>query len=410
MYLKFKSISRPVLLSQGLKVLPHLARALPKWPFREVPGERFGDPIVNVLQDGDDAIIQAPWIESQQRYGSPVDLAEGLTRHLARSWIEEAEGIIGVAAAAARFGTDLAVFVGGPQSGKSTLVSCLSIAGHAAFADSVLPISVHSGACISLGMAPRLKLPLPNSFSGQLRERVEQCLSGRAPHIGYLVPGEAELSAFGDQASVVAFILLDRAEGSTTSLRPASAGTLLKRLLLGSFDALPSPSTALAVLHDLVTNTPCYRLTWSDPAEAVSALRARFALRIASEAEEGLRTELPSAPRRRRASGPRTPSGKRFRHVDGLDARIVDADTFLVDPNGEAIYHLNSLGTGLWRLLDGSHGLDDVISVLQDAFPTVDPTLVEDDVVRLIGDLADRGLLVEQPAEHYMADAATASP
>ncbi|MDH3228181.1 MAG: PqqD family protein [Alphaproteobacteria bacterium] len=399
MYLKFESVSRPVLLAQGLKLLPHLAKLFAKWPFREVPGAGYGDPAINVLQDSDGGVIQAPWIEPEQRYNNAADLAVSLSHHMTRCWMEECADLVGITAAAARFGNDLAVFVGGPQSGKSLLVSCLSVSGHTVFADSILPISTATRQGIGLGIAPRLSLPLPDMFSGPLRTHVERCVDRCGPDLGYLRPHEADMAAFGDRASIGAFILLDRVNDSATALRPAAASTLLKRLLLGSFDALPSTRTTLALLHEMVTDTPCYRLTWSDPLEAVSALRARLAIRRPPEADNDCRTGGRITALRRRASGPRTPVGRRFRRVDGLDERMVDGDMFLVDPGGEAIYHLNGLGTGLWRLLDGSYGLDDAVSVLGEAFPTVERTSIEGDVARLIADLTDRGLLVEQPGE-----------
>lgn len=396
MHLKFQSISRPVLLAQGLKLLPHLTRVFANWPFREVPAGRFGDPAINVLQDGEAGIIQAPWIDPEQRYDNAADLADSLGRHMARCWIRDNAPVLGLAAGAVRFGGDLAVLVGGPRSGKSLLLSCLSVSGHTVFADAVLPISADTGECLSLGMAPRLRLPLPDALSSPLRDRVESGLDSGAPHLGYLTAAKAEIAAFGDRASPRAFIALDRADGGPASLRPATASALLKRLLLGSADSLPSRGAALALLHELVGDAPCYRLTWSDPSEAVSALRARLA--IWPDAEDGLHLALRSAsPPQRRVSGPRRPAGRLYRHVEGLDERLVDGTMFLVIPDGEAIYHLNGLGTGLWRLLDGSHGLDDVIAVLQDAFPTVDRTLIEGDVLRLIADLVERGLLVEQP-------------
>lgn len=404
MYLKFKSISRPILLAQGLKLLPHLARACPKWPFREVPAGRYGDPMISVLQDGDDGVIQAPWIDAEQRYAHAADLADGLANHVTRSWFEENQPVLAVTAAAAQIGDRLAIFVGGPRSGKSLLAACLSVSGHRAFADSLLPVSLPRGDCISLGMAPRLKLPFPDSFSGPLRDRLAASVDSGAPHLAYLRARDADIAAFADRASIGAFIVLDRCDGALTSLRPAAASTLLKMLILGSFDTLPSTRGTLDVLHRMVTETPCYRLTWSNPSEAVNTLRARLAVTRPVDTEDGSTdTCCPAAPRRR-ASGPRVPVGRRFCHIDGIDARLVDGNMFLVDPDGEAIYHLNALGTGLWRLLDGSHGLDDVVSVMQTAFPTVEPTLVENDVVRLVDDLAKRGLVIELPAQRSTED------
>lgn len=398
MHLKFDAVSRPVSITQGFKLLPHLSRRFAKWPFREVPVARYGDPVIGVLQDEDGSLIQAPWIEREEQYDNTADLTDALARHLIRCWMQENEPILAVSAAAARIGDGLLVFIGGPQSGKSTLVTCLSVCGHAAFADAVLPISPTTNEGIALGLAPRLRLPLPDSVSGPLAEQLDWSVDRCGADIGYLRPRDAELAAFGDRLPIRAFVLLDRTDDRPAALRPAAASTVLKRLLLGSFDTLPSTHDTLAVLHGMVGSIPCYRLTWSEPQEAVGTLRSRLGTRQSGMKRSAGPDGAPYQAQRRRASGPRTPSGRLFRHAAGLDARPMDGDLFLVDPGGVAIYHLNALGTGLWRLLDGFHGLDDVVSILGDAFPTVDGSLIEADVAHLIADLADRGLIVEHLA------------
>ena len=396
MLLKFESISRPVRLAQGLRILPHLVRVFRNWPFREIPATGAPDPLIGVRQDGEHYIVEAPWLDNPQRYDGAAELADGLSCHLTRSWIETQPELIGIEAAAVRFGNDLVVFIGGPHSGKSLLVSCLAASGHTAFADSILPISAELRCGAGLGIAPRLKLPLPDALCDPLRSLVAAQIDSGVEHHGYFKPRYRQLARFGDVALVRAFILLDRTDGAATTLRPAASSTVLKRLLLGSFDALPSANTTLELFHEMVADTHCYRLTWSDPQEAISALRARLAIWRPRKTEDEPHEKTPVKARRRRSLGPRVPSGRLFRHVDGLGERHVDGDLFLVGPQGEAIYHLNGLGAGLWHLLDGSWGLDDAVSLLREAYPTVDCKALESDVERLIEDLADRGLLVEQ--------------
>lgn len=396
MLLKFSSISRPVQLVQGLKVLPHLVRVFAKWPFREIPAAGAGDPLINVVQVGDGYVLEAPWTDQGQRYDDAAALADGLSWHITRSWMEEQPELVAIQAAAVLFGNDLVVFIGGPRSGKSLLVSCLAAAGHTAFADAILPVSAELRSGASLGIAPRVKLPLPDALGEPLRSLVVAQTDSGAAHLGYLKPRRTQLAPLGEAVPIRAFVLLDRTDGKPASLRPAAASTVLKRLLLGSFDTLPSTNATLELIHEMVTDTHCYRLSWSDPQEAVNALRARLAIWRPQESEDDSRDSKPVKARRRRAQGPRVPSGRRFRHVQGLDERQVDSDLFLVDPQGEAIYHLNGLGAGLWRLLDGSWGMDDAVSLLRQAYPTVDCKALESDVERLIEDLTDRGLVVEQ--------------
>jgi len=398
MLLKFESVSRPVRLAQGLKILPHLVRVFAKWPFREIRAEGAGDPAISIIEHGGSFILQAPWVEFERRYETAADVADAMAYHITRAWMAENPGLLGIGAAAARFGNDLAVFVGGPRSGKSLLVSCLAASGNMAFADAILPISTDNHHAIGLGVAPRLRLPLPDTLSGALRTLVEQHVDSGADHLGYFKPRNEQMAPFGGHVPIRAFVLLDRTDGATTALRPVAAGTVLKRLLLGSFDALPSAHDSLELLHELVEGTACYKLTWSDPMEAAGALRARFALRRPQDSDDEARGARPMTALRRRASGPRNPSGRRFRHVEGLGERQVDGDLFLVDSGGESVYHLNGLGAGLWRLLDGSHGQNDAVSLLRDAYPLVSCDDLAADVERLIDDLTERGLLVEKKA------------
>jgi hypothetical protein len=397
MLLKFDTMCRPVQLARGLKVLPHLMRVFAGWPYREVP--KAGNPgvLLNVLHDEGRYVLEAPWLRSRLHYDEAADLAQALATHVARGWFLEHPGLLWLDAAAVAFGDQIVIFVGGPRSGKSLLSASLAVSGNPVFADSILPVTPEEQQGMSLGMAPRLKLPLPEELQEPLRGLVEGQMEGGSDSIGYLQPGDGNIAHFGETASIRAFVILDRSVSSAATLSPASSGKLLKRLLLNSFGEGMTADGLLEKVQNVVGDTPCYRMAWSDPQEAVNALRARFAVwrTPMAEAEDQAKNE-PKRKARRRPSGPRIPAGRQFSHRKGLIERLVDADLFLVNPGGQTIYHLNGLGAGLWRLLDGTHGLDDVVTVLKEAFPNADSASIESDVQTLVSDLADRGLLIEK--------------
>ncbi len=250
---------------------------------------------------------------------------------------------------------------------------------------------------MGLGMAPRLKLPLPEELTDPLRGLIDGRMDSGSDKVGYLQPGEDRLAPFGETARIRAFVMLDRSATSAATLSPASSGKLLKRLLLNSFGEGMAADRLLASVEQVIGDVPCYRMAWSDPQEAVNVLRARFASWRGTAADDGDQADKrPKKQTRRRPSGPRVPAGRQFRHCEGLKEHLVDTDLFLVNPGGQTIYHLNGLGAGLWRLLDGTHGLEDAVTVLKEAFPDVDSESIESDVKTLVTDLADRGLLVEK--------------
>lgn len=397
MLIKFDGVPRPVQIEQGLKVLPHLGRVFAAWPYREVPRGRSADPMINVLRNESGYVLESERLDEALHYRDAAGLAHGLATQLAHDWIRENSGMLWVEASAANFGDQVVVLVGGPRSGKNLLTAGLALSGNAVFADTVMPVSVDRREAMSLGLAPKLRLPLPEDMGEPLRQRIVDHLDGPDPATGYLRRGDARLANFGDRARVRAFVLLDRSAGQATALHPASSGRLLKRLLLNSFGEGLSAEELLHALDRLIGDTPCFRLAWSDAQDAVIALRARFASwrqSVADEEEE--RKDKNRKVARRPLAGPRVLCGPQFRHRLGLREHAVDNDLFLVNPGGETIYHLNGLGAGLWRLLDGSHGLEDAVAVLRDAFPDVDTETIETDVRNLVGDLAERGLLVEQ--------------
>lgn len=397
MLIKFDTMSRPIQLAQGMKVLPHLMRVFAGWPYREVP--KAGNPgaLLNVLHEDGTYILEAPWVKSRLHYGNPVELAQGLATHVARGWFLEHAGLLWLDAAAVAFGDQIVVFVGGPRSGKSLLAASLAVSGNPVFADSILPVSPDEQKGMSLGMAPRLRLPLPEELQDPLRGRIESLLDSGAEKVGYLGCGENIIAPFGETARIRAFVMLDRSASSAATLSPASSGKLLKRLLLNSFGEGMAADELLKKVEGIVGDTPCFRMAWSDPQEAVNALRARFAIwrTPAADNEEQVKCQTRKQARRR-PTGPRIPAGRQFRHRDGLREHRVDADLFLVNRGGQTIYHLNGLGAGLWRLLDGTHGLDDVVTVLKEAYPDVEGETIESDVKSLVGDLAERGLLIER--------------
>lgn len=278
MLLKFETMCQPVQLAQGLKVLPHLMRVFAGWPYREVPKAGNSDALLNVLHDEGRYVLEAPWLKSRLHYGDASELAQGLATHVARGWFQEHPGLLWLDAAAVAFGDQIVVFVGGPRSGKSLLAASLAVSGNPVFADSILPVSPDEQQGMSLGMAPRLKLPLPEELREPLRGLVEGQMESGSDSIGYLQPGDGNIAPFGETARIRAFVMLDPSASSAATLRPASSGKLLKRLLLNSFGEGMTADGLLEKVQNVVGDASCFRMAWSDPQEAVNALRARFAV------------------------------------------------------------------------------------------------------------------------------------
>ncbi len=88
-------------------------------------------------------------------------------------------------------------------------------------------------------------------------------------------------------------------------------------------------------------------------------------------------------------------SMKRFRVNPEVEITKVDDDLFLVHLGTESIYHLDPVAAGIWRLLDGPMGTDEIVTVLASAFPDVPKAQLREDAGKVIGDLVKKSLLVE---------------
>jgi hypothetical protein len=79
-------------------------------------------------------------------------------------------------------------------------------------------------------------------------------------------------------------------------------------------------------------------------------------------------------------------------------AREIEGDTIivpLVSGIGDAddeLYTLNETGRAIWRLLDGTRTLRDVVSALTDRFDATS-SLVEGDVLGFVEEMVARGIL-----------------
>ena len=395
MLIKFEGLSRPVQLEQGGRLLPYLAGVFARWPFREISGKGYPEPGIFVREEQAGFRVHAIDTDESGLYRDEVDLACGLVVHLNRDWLNEHPHLLCLHGAAALFGGKLVVFPNTYRSGKSVLSGCLAAAGVRIFGDDILPIEPESNRGLGLGLAPRLRLPLPDGLGVETRRFVERRRGVDNKRYLYLRLDERLLAKYGDQAEIGSFVLLDRSPGAEASIKRVGEGILLKRLVLQNFAHDVPVDETLARLHALVAEAGCYRLTYSDPDEAVALLNSRFVVwpeRKANSASGRKPRKVKSKPRRSR---PRTPSGPRFRRYEEVSEKQVEHDLFLVDTSGNAIYHLNGIGAGLWRLLDGTYGLDDAVAVLHDAFPYMERGAIENDVHALVADLAARGLLLD---------------
>ena len=92
------------------------------------------------------------------------------------------------------------------------------------------------------------------------------------------------------------------------------------------------------------------------------------------------------------------------RHPD-TSGTEVDGEMFLVKAMDEDIYHLDTIATGLWRLLEHPCRPDTLEKVLVDAFPDVAAETIQTDVSRALDALIEAGYVLANDTAGEPTDA-----
>ncbi len=89
---------------------------------------------------------------------------------------------------------------------------------------------------------------------------------------------------------------------------------------------------------------------------------------------------------------PTNPSAKPTRHPR-LASRVVDGEAVLVDPDRNVVRMLNTVGSRIWELADGTRTVDEIAEALTEEFE-VEVSEARQSVVEFVDELADKELLV----------------
>lgn len=91
-------------------------------------------------------------------------------------------------------------------------------------------------------------------------------------------------------------------------------------------------------------------------------------------------------------------SAVRYAQAPGVELRVVDDDAFLVAAPAGTIHHLNATGAAIWRQLAEPARFDDLLALLETAFPEVPRHRLASDLESLLKALAEENLITVTPA------------
>ena len=191
--------------------------------------------------------------------------------------------------AAVAFSGGAILFPAVQKAGKSTLTMHLAMRAHPLLGDDVVAIDADTLDADSLGLLPRMRLPLP---AREADPGYADFLAARAGltdrHWRYAAMREDELLPLGARMPIAAVVLLDRQPSGAAELSTVTRGEALKTLIDQNFGIIDRPNLVYDRLKALALQTECVRLRFSRPGEAADLLSRTFGL-------PGLKTLLPEA-------------------------------------------------------------------------------------------------------------------
>jgi hypothetical protein len=325
----------------------------------------------------------------------PVDVACWLVVELSWAYLEQCPETLCLHCAGVEIEGRLVLLPNQYRAGKSMLSACLAARGQRVFGDDIIPVAIGDGneiLGVSIGVAPRLRIPVPNDITASDSEFIQGHMGKASHRYAYLDLEGNLLARRGHNCPIGAIVLLDREEDATACLEPVSTADVLQAAIWQNFSRQMPSVHILNVLRSLVDGTEHYRLRYSSASDAADCLISAFAdwqhpAPLVQPVEQVIHSDRS---RGRTSSFESDQLISRATYVFECEA---DGNSFLASPAGASIFRLNLLASAIWRLLETPMRPTEVVEIVQAAFPDQDGDTVRHDVLVLIESLVDRNFI-----------------
>lgn len=365
------------------------------------------DPFLTIRPSSKDrwdlVLTEAP---SNPRRWNAVNVICDLVAEMAWERLRSDPSLLCLHAGAVAFADRLVIFPNTRRAGKSTLTAALAQLGHPVFTDDFLPVRIDAQsqtyAGVANGVAPRIRLPLPDGFSDAFQAWVQQDQGPNNKQYKYLTG--ANIAPGDDMMALGAMVILDRQDDPVApALTPIPRADALSSLITQNFARTQLSSAILRSLDALTRDLPVFRLTYSSAEQAAKFLSTHPALQTLPICKSGaLLPDIAPAPLNKlHDPKPHFEASQHYIQAEGLTETLVDQDHFLADRNGLSIYRLNAGSVAIWNVMAEPTNLDELIEIVSAAFEDVAADQIASDSASLMRNLVEAGLLV--PARADMA-------
>ena len=334
--------------------------------------------------------LHSPWLNDPLKGLMAASAACGVVADISQAFCNQHRGCLGLHCGAVQINGHLVVLTGPARAGKSTLISRLTAEPDmTVFCDDILPV-LGDGLAFGLGLAPRLRLPLPDSVTDDFRAHVAAHMGPADRRYGYLCG--PNIAPHGTRAAVRAFIVLARGQDIPAQLHRMEPTEAVQHLVRQNISAPAEGTEHFDQVTDMVEGVLCFKLAYSDLEDAVALLRRAFATdrltRLGVPVAPPLPAEITAVMR------PPADMAQGFKRSPHVAVRAVQDDLFLWHATEYSYFHLNPVARAIWSLLEEPINGQEIADLLTEVFTDATPEQIAADVASLLGAFEGESLIV----------------
>jgi hypothetical protein len=400
--MRFPGLARPLVMQAGTGLELVLAEVLRGWePDVTLTARPQGRALACIFPEapGDEGFaVHSAFAEAPFRALETASTVCAMVADLGQGWFDERPGTLALHCGAFSIGGRLVAVSGPPRAGKSTLVARLTAEPDVeVWCDDILPV-MPDGTAVGLGIAPRLRLPLPDDASAAFRDHVAATLGPRDGRYGFVCA--PRVAAHGTRGRLSALVHLDRRPGAPARLHALAADAALTEVLTRNMAEQETPDQAFARATALMRGLRAFTLVYSGLEEAVALLRRAFGAGRDADACLTPGEPEPVVPDTNTGKSEIAPQAALKPDVvvaraPGVAVRRMGGSAFLWRPEGTAIWQLNPVAAVVWALLDIPGSAQEIGAALADVFPQVPRDVLTADVATLLDGLVGEDFVRE---------------
>jgi len=387
LYFYFEGLNAPLCLVGCEHLAESFPMLFPEW--RHHIGEQHDTPLISIVFESNEYRLSTSWRNEVKRYTDIADIfCELIAQVLTAKSFSDSEALY-LHAASVVINGKLIVFPSQYRAGKSLLTACLTAAGFLYFCDDVFPLTLGECKGKPLGVAPRLRIPIPETTDLESANFIESHMTLRGKRYAYLDLEKELRVPKNDFLDVGAFVLLERQDGVDAHVEELPAATVFQQLIKQNFAREVEGSLILSTLSKAISQAQCVKICYDRTDDAVSLLKEYFS--SWPDDSKGVENNFYALELQNRK--PESMTEDCLMQNQGVIKTNIDGESFLTSPDGQSIYHLDRIGSGIWELLSEPTTREEVIAILSTAFPDIDSATIEKDTSKILSSLRFNNLI-----------------